>query len=110
LDDIFGRVSGRYGTVTLEKVHLFADDETIAFGGLLAIRNINLRLARHEILGLIGPNGAGKTTLINCFTGFQKPSAGKYGSGVREPRHGSQGASAGRVSRARFKPAGCSAT
>jgi branched-chain amino acid transport system ATP-binding protein len=50
---------------------------TIAFGGLLAIRNVNLRLARHEILGLIGPNGAGKTTLVNCFTGFQKPSSGE---------------------------------
>jgi branched-chain amino acid transport system ATP-binding protein len=56
---------------------LIADDVTIAFGGLLAIRNVNLRLARHEILGLIGPNGAGKTTLVNCFTGFQKPSSGE---------------------------------
>ena len=91
-----------------DAANLIADDVTIAFGGLLAIRNVNLRLVRHEILGLIGPNGAGKTTLVNCFTGFQ--AAGKYGSGVREPRHGSQSASAGLASRARFKPAGCSAT
>jgi branched-chain amino acid transport system ATP-binding protein len=60
-----------------DAANLIADDVTIAFGGLLAIRNVNLRLARHEILGLIGPNGAGKTTLVNCFTGFQKPSSGE---------------------------------
>ena len=48
----------------------------MAFGGVIAIGNVSLRLARHEILGLIGPNGAGKTTLVNCFTGFQQPSSG----------------------------------
>jgi branched-chain amino acid transport system ATP-binding protein len=48
----------------------------VAFGGLIAIGNVSLRLASHEILGLIGPNGAGKTTLVNCFTGFQQPSSG----------------------------------
>lgn len=55
---------------------LIADDVTIAFGGLLAIRNVNLRLARHEILGLIGPNGAGKTTLLHLAVGLLQPSAG----------------------------------
>jgi branched-chain amino acid transport system ATP-binding protein len=60
-----------------EAVDLAADDVTVAFGGLIAIGNVSLRLARREILGLIGPNGAGKTTLVNCFTGFQQPSSGE---------------------------------
>jgi branched-chain amino acid transport system ATP-binding protein len=58
-------------------VDLVADDVTVAFGGLVAIGNVGLRLTRQEILGLIGPNGAGKTTLVNCFTGFQEPSCGQ---------------------------------
>ena len=80
---------------------LVADDVTIAFGGLLAIRNVNLTLARREILGLIGPNGAGKTTLVNCFTGFQQPSSGDIKIG---------GTSASTWRPERFRKAGISRT
>jgi branched-chain amino acid transport system ATP-binding protein len=65
------------GTDGLAAVDLVADDVTVAFGGLIAIGNVSVRLTRREILGLIGPNGAGKTTLVNCFTGFQKPTSGE---------------------------------
>ena len=47
------------------------------FGGIIAARNVALRLepgARHA---LIGPNGAGKTTLVNLLTGALRPSAGR---------------------------------
>ena len=42
---------------------------TVRFGGLVAVRELSLRIAPGEIRGLIGPNGAGKTTLINAITG-----------------------------------------
>lgn len=50
---------------------------TKRFGGLVALKGVDLQLNKAEILGLIGPNGSGKTTLINCVAGFYSPTAGK---------------------------------
>ena len=47
------------------------------FGGIVAVKDFDLRIEKGEIIGLIGPNGAGKTTLFNLITGFLKPDSGK---------------------------------
>ena len=47
------------------------------FGGLIAIRDLNMTLKEGEIVGLIGPNGAGKTTLFNVITGVYTPKHGQ---------------------------------
>src|SRR3972149_5684923 len=47
-----------------------------AFGGVTAVRNVDLNVDRGEILGLIGPNGSGKTTLFNVVTRFFPPAGG----------------------------------
>jgi branched-chain amino acid transport system permease protein len=46
------------------------------YGGVHAVRDVDLELKAGEILGLIGPNGAGKTTLVNMVTGLVPPTAG----------------------------------
>ncbi len=47
------------------------------FGGVKAVDNINLRVAKGEIFGLIGPNGSGKSTIVNLITGLLAPTAGR---------------------------------
>jgi len=49
---------------------------TMRFGGLTAVKDLNLELNPGEIIGLIGPNGAGKTTVFNMITGVYKPTIG----------------------------------
>ncbi|MGH7415030.1 MAG: ABC transporter ATP-binding protein [Candidatus Rokuibacteriota bacterium] len=46
------------------------------FGGVQAVRDLSLEMARGEVLGLIGPNGAGKTTAFNLVSGFLTPDTG----------------------------------
>lgn len=49
----------------------------IAFGGLRAVDNLNMKISKGQLYGLIGPNGAGKTTAFNLLTGVYKPNCGK---------------------------------
>jgi branched-chain amino acid transport system ATP-binding protein len=47
-----------------------------SFGGIRAVREVNIDIPEHSISSIIGPNGAGKTTLFNLLTGIYKPDAG----------------------------------
>jgi len=49
---------------------------TKRFGGLVAVRNLNMSLNPGDLYGLIGPNGAGKTTIFNLMTGVYTPDEG----------------------------------
>jgi branched-chain amino acid transport system ATP-binding protein len=60
-------------------------------GGVVANKNISLRVNKGEIVGLIGPNGSGKTTLFNSIVGYHPIDggsirfAGKEISALRVP-------------------------
>ncbi len=49
---------------------------TKRFGGLVAVREVDIDIPAGEIFGLIGPNGAGKSTLFRLVAGIMTPSAG----------------------------------
>ncbi|MDL2300462.1 ATP-binding cassette domain-containing protein, partial [Clostridiaceae bacterium OttesenSCG-928-D20] len=54
--------------------HVYGEDTPFR---KVAIKNINLDIARGEILGIIGHTGSGKSTLIQHFNGLIKPGEGK---------------------------------
>jgi simple sugar transport system ATP-binding protein len=56
--------------VRMEDIHM-------AFGNVVALRNISLEVGANEIVGLIGDNGAGKSTLIKIVTGVLRPTSGR---------------------------------
>ncbi len=59
-------------TSVLETQHLRK-----AFGDVLAVADVSLRVERGEVFGFLGPNGAGKTTTIGMILGLIHPTAGE---------------------------------
>jgi branched-chain amino acid transport system ATP-binding protein len=55
---------------------LEASNVCLAFRGVRALVNIDLRIGEGELLGIIGPNGSGKSTLFNVFSGIYRVDQG----------------------------------
>ena len=61
---------------------------TKQFGGLVALRDLDLEVHDSEILGVIGPNGAGKSTLLNVISGaYPEPPALSPSPAPTSPRY-----------------------
>lgn len=49
---------------------------TKAFGGNVAVNNLNLEVKKGELFGLVGPDGAGKTTIMRLLAAIMEPTSG----------------------------------
>jgi branched-chain amino acid transport system ATP-binding protein len=55
---------------------LIVDRLRLAYGAVVAVRDVSLEVGRGEIVAALGPNGAGKTTLLRGIAGALKPVSG----------------------------------
>ena len=55
-----------------------------SFGTTPVLHDINLEIARGQIVGLAGPSGCGKSTLLNQIFGTLSPTAGEIGVRCRD--------------------------
>jgi len=70
-----------------------------SFGGVAALRGVDLSVAPNTVHGLIGPNGSGKSTLVNVITGLYRADHGavRFGDSVLTGRSMTEIARAGIV-------------
>jgi ABC-type branched-subunit amino acid transport system ATPase component len=54
-----------------------AREVSMQFGGVVALRKVDVKQEANETLGMIGPNGSGKTTFVNAMTGHLKSVQGE---------------------------------
>jgi putative ABC transport system ATP-binding protein len=46
-------------------------------GGVRAVRDVSLRIARGELVAVVGPSGSGKSTMLHLMGSLDRPSAGR---------------------------------
>jgi phosphate transport system ATP-binding protein len=61
------RAEPRERSETRRETILEAQGVTVAYGGVPAVRDVTISIARNEITALIGPSGCGKTTFLRCL-------------------------------------------
>ena len=61
-------------------------DVTVRYGGVAALRNVDLALQPARLTVLLGPNGAGKTTAIRLLLGLLRPASGEVRVFGGDPR------------------------
>ena len=56
---------------------LEAQNVSLSFGSVRALRDVSMNLRAGEVTALVGDNGAGKSTLVRCISGIHRPDAGQ---------------------------------
>jgi branched-chain amino acid transport system ATP-binding protein len=57
---------------------------SVAYGGVVAVSDVDLHVPEGTVYGLIGPNGAGKTSMVDALTGYTRPAGGRITFGGRD--------------------------
>ena len=69
------RIPSTTAVATADSVRIH--DLTVAYGPIVAVRDVDLRLRRGSTVAIIGPNGSGKSTLLSTISGLVKPTKGR---------------------------------
>ncbi|EKQ69178.1 ABC-type branched-chain amino acid transport system, ATPase component [Leptolyngbyaceae cyanobacterium JSC-12] len=77
LEEVLVEVEDVAPSPSLELPLLAATNLVKNFGGIKAVDNASIEVAKGSITGLVGPNGAGKTTLFNLLSNFIRPDSGR---------------------------------
>ena len=66
------------------KLLIEAEQISKSYGDRTIVKEVSLRVARGDRIGIVGPNGSGKTTLLNMLTGVLAPDSGtaKLGANI----------------------------
>lgn len=70
-----------------KKAELEIRNLRLSFGGVVAVKDVDMTVHTGELMAVIGPNGAGKTSLLNCITGFYRPQQGQIIFNGRDITH-----------------------
>jgi branched-chain amino acid transport system ATP-binding protein len=65
------------GPASALAVAVAASAVTKRYGGISALKGVDLAIGEGEIFGIIGPNGAGKSTLFDVLCGIVQPTSGE---------------------------------
>ncbi|MBR1160237.1 ABC transporter ATP-binding protein [Bradyrhizobium elkanii] len=84
--DVADRAPVKRGSGEIQPVLALADI-SLSFGGVAALRDIDLEVAQGEIRAVIGPNGAGKSSLLNVISGLYRPDRGRVWLGEHSFAH-----------------------
>jgi ABC-type polar amino acid transport system ATPase subunit len=55
--------------IVIENLHKY-------FGNIEAVKGLDLRVKRGEVIAIIGPSGSGKSTVLRCINHLEVPTAG----------------------------------
>jgi iron(III) transport system ATP-binding protein len=55
---------------------LSVEDLVVAYGSVVAVRNVSFEVEDGEFVSLLGPSGCGKTTTLRCIAGLEGSSGG----------------------------------
>lgn len=77
LAEVLADVEGVGASPQMELPLLAASGLVKNFGGIRAVDNAVIEVAKGSITGLVGPNGAGKTTLFNLLSNFIRSDRGR---------------------------------
>jgi ABC-2 type transport system ATP-binding protein len=68
---------GNFLPIVPNDAAIATENLTRRFGDLVAVQDVNLRVAPGQFFGFLGPNGAGKSTTIKMLTGLLAPTSGR---------------------------------